>query len=121
MASDQQVSARAVLDAVMELRRQGPAQVIEHLEQVEPELTNYLLESLSQIHQHLMMLGAPSRRTQRVYRQVQAMALVAITALRNGHFELWRHDVGDRIGQFDPHADGSTPPRTDAPPDDAES
>ncbi len=120
MASDQQVSARAVLDAVMELRRKGVTRVIEHLEQIEPDLTNYLLEDLTRIHQHLMALGASSRHTQRVYREVQSLALVSITALRKGHFELWRQDVGERIEQLDPTGLNDVPPKTDDPPNETD-
>jgi hypothetical protein len=60
------------------------------LEATEPELAEYLFESLSAIYQKLLELNGPFRKTRRVYLQVQTMALVSIQALRHSHFELWR-------------------------------
>ena len=98
MPSDQQVSARAVLDAELMLRRQGPHQLLHNLEQVEPDLTNFLLETLTDIHQAILKLGGPARASQQVYMDVQRLSLVSITALRRGHYELWRNtDAGAQL------------------------
>ena len=102
MASDQQVSARAVLDAELSLRRQGPHQVLHELEQVEPDLTSFLLETLTDIHQAILKLGGPARASQQVYMEVQRFSLVCITALRRGHFELWKQsDAGAQLEDDD--------------------
>lgn len=113
MASDQQVSARSVLDAVMELRRRGARQALEELEQVEPDLASYLMESLSDVHRQLLALGGPAKASRRLYRDIQSLTLVCITALRKGHYELWRQsDAGSNLdppGGAEPPADGSPP------------
>lgn len=108
--SDQQVSAKAVLDAVMSLRRRGATTVLEELEQVEPDLTNYLLESLSDLHRKLLALGGPAKASQRVFVQFQHLSLVCITALRRGHFELWRKNEGAQLENNDKHPETPEPP-----------
>jgi len=90
MASDQQVSARAILRAESELRRVGHRQAMTQLEQVEPDLSSHLWEELSDIYRRLLALGGPPTESRRCYRCVQRLTLVTILALRHGHHELWR-------------------------------
>ncbi len=90
MASDQQVSARAILRAQAELRRLGHRRVMQQLEQVEPDLMSYVFEELSAIHRRLLKLGDTAEQTQRCYRRVQRLVLVSILSMRHGHHELWR-------------------------------
>ncbi|MGB0766266.1 MAG: hypothetical protein ACPGYV_00995 [Phycisphaeraceae bacterium] len=90
MATDQQVSARAILRAESELRRVGHRQTMTQLEQVEPDLSGHLWEELSDIHRRLLSLGGSPKASQRCYRRIQRLMLVAILALRHGHHELWR-------------------------------
>ena len=90
MASDQTVSTRAILRAESELRRVGHKQVMNQLEQTEPDLSSHLWEELSQIHRRLLSLGGPPKESQRCYRRVQRLTLVSILAMRQGHHELWR-------------------------------
>ena len=93
MPSDQTVTAKAVLAAVIEIRRHGTRPALEHLEQVEPDLSEYLMESLSEIHQKLRKLHSPAAQVQRLYRDVESLTLVCIVALRRGHHDLWRQDI----------------------------
>lgn len=93
MASDQQVTASIVLETLMELQRIGPARAMQRLEQVEPDLTEFLLENLSQLHHRLLDLGGPAKKTRRVFHQVQRVALVCIESMRKGHFRLWQASV----------------------------
>lgn len=102
MPSDQQVSARAVLDAELAVRRRGAKRTLEELEQVEPDLTNYLLESLSDVHRKLLALGGPAKASQRVFLEVQHLSLVCITALRRGHYELWKKNDGASLEGDEP-------------------
>jgi hypothetical protein len=90
MASDQQVSARAILRAENELRRFGHRQTMTQLEQVEPDLSSHLWEELSDIHRRLLSLGGLPKESQRCYRRIQRLMLVTILAMRHGHHELWR-------------------------------
>ncbi|HEY8751155.1 MAG TPA: hypothetical protein VIM11_24440, partial [Tepidisphaeraceae bacterium] len=70
MASDQQVSAQHILQAVVRLKREGSQRVLEHLESVEGELASYFMEELSMIHQRILDLGAPARRGQLLLRRI---------------------------------------------------
>lgn len=107
MASDQQVSPRAVLRAVLraiaEVRRAGTRRVLEHLEQVEPDLASHLMEELSLVHRELARTAATAAEVRRVQRRVQSLLLVCITALRTAHHELWRErTVGRPLAELDP-------------------
>lgn len=90
MASDQTVSARAILRAENEIRRVGHRQAMDQLEQTEPDLSSHLWEQLSEIHRRLLRLGGPPKESRRCYRGVQRLMLVTILAMRHGHHELWR-------------------------------
>lgn len=90
MASDQTVSARAILRAENELRRVGHRQAMTQLEQLEPDLSSHLWENLSDIHRKILTLGGPPKASQRCYRQVQHLMLVTILAIRQAHKDLWQ-------------------------------
>ena len=104
MASDQQVSARAILRAESELRRAGQRKTMDQLEQVEPDLLGHLWEELSDIDRRLLALGGPPKESHRCYRRIQRLMLVTILALRHGHHELWRDLYGP-----DPEFDQAEP------------
>jgi hypothetical protein len=92
-ASDGIVHARTVLDCVLQLQRQGTQHAMLRLEQTEPDLANYLFETLSAIHQSLLELHAPASKAQRAYRQIELMSLVCIEALSRSHAELWQEQI----------------------------
>jgi len=94
MASDQTVSARAILRAETELRRAGHRQMMTQLEQTESDLSSHLWEQLSDFHRRLLALGEPPKASQRSYRRVQHLMLVTILAMRHGHHELWQDLYG---------------------------
>ena len=98
MASDQQVSAKHVLQSLMRLKRQGSQRAMAELEQVEPDLAGYLMEELSLVHQKLLELGAPAGRTRWLQRRVESLALICIAALRQSHFDLWREEMAAADG-----------------------
>lgn len=102
MASDQQVTASIVLETVMELQRIGSAQAMQRLEQVEPDLMEYVLENLSQLYHRLLELGGPVKRTRRIFRQIEYLVLGCVESMRKGHFRLWEASVEDTpIAQLD--------------------
>ena len=101
MATDQQVTARTVLEAQLELERRGAATLMQHLEKTEPELANFVLETLSLIYTKLSNLGGPPRKTKRAFRSVQTLLLVSIESLRRAHLELWEKQMGSALGQLD--------------------
>lgn len=67
MPSDQLVHARMVLQAQMQLRKQGTDSVMQHLEQAEPDLAEYVMESLSLVHRTLLELGGSPKKSRRLY------------------------------------------------------
>ena len=102
MASDQQVTAAVVLETLLELQRIGPARAMQRLEQVEPDLMEFLLENLSQLHHRLLDLGGPAKKTRRIFHQAQRVALVCVESMRKGHFRLWQASVADTpLGRLD--------------------
>ena len=94
MASDQQVTSKMILQTLQELTRKGTTPVLEQLEQVEPDLASYLMETLTTIYHQILSLGGSAKKSKRVYRQVQTLAVACIMAMRQGHFELWRKNEG---------------------------
>ncbi|MGB1125728.1 MAG: hypothetical protein ACPG4Q_11020 [Phycisphaeraceae bacterium] len=82
---EQAVSARDVLLAIHEYLRLGHTRVIENLEQREPDLAEHLMEGLSQIHRDLLNAGLDARHTRKLYRSVEALALVCVRALETAH------------------------------------
>ena len=109
MATDQQVTARAVLRAVAELERQGPGPAMRLLEQTEPDLAEYVMETLSLIHRRLLALGGNAAQSRRVYRQVQGLVLVSVGSLRHAHHQLWREQMAEGLAQLEPGAEASEP------------
>ena len=106
MASDQLVSARVVLRAVMTLRRVGTSRAMAELERVEPDLASYMMEEFSLVHRDLLALRGPPRRTQRLQDRVQALALTCVAAMREAHYELWHQDAaGTPLAGLDPDAE----------------
>ena len=77
------VSARTVLRAIMQLKRQGITRLLVGLEQEEPDLAEYFLEEVTRIYHSLLELGGEARPTRRVQQQIEAMALVCIRSLRS--------------------------------------
>ena len=90
MASDQVVSAKDVLHALMQVRRRGNNPVLRELEKQEPDLTEFLLEEVTAIHQDLLKLGGHARQARKLSSRIETMALVLVTSLRNAHLRLWR-------------------------------
>jgi hypothetical protein len=91
MASDQTVS-RDILRAILEQRRTGNGAALESLERVEPDLAEFVMEELGQIHKRLLESGASTKHTRRLYRVVETLVVVAVLALRQGHTRLWQHE-----------------------------
>ena len=95
MASDQQVTASVVLETLMEVERIGPTRAMQRLEQIEPDLMEYVLKNLSQLHHRLLELGGPAKKSRRIFHQVERLALVCVESMRKGHFQLWQTSVED--------------------------
>jgi hypothetical protein len=115
MASDQQVDAKLVLQSLMELQRQGPDSVLRHLESTEPDLAEYVLEQLTEVHRRLLDLGGDPRKARRLHRRIQALVLVPLMALRKGHYRLWHESQGGGSTGLRPASEPPTPPDASPP------
>jgi hypothetical protein len=113
--SDGMVRPRIILDCVLQLQRSGTTPAMLRLEQTEPDLAEYLLESLSSIHHDLHRLHGPPSKTRRLYRQISVMTLVCIEALRQSHYELWQQQTegGDGPNESAQTESGVTEPEPD--------
>ena len=98
MASDRLVTAGHVLKAVMEIDRRGSRRVLSEWERLEPDLTEFILESLTALHHKLGDAGLSGVEVRRLYRQAETIVLVSITALRSAHHELWKDDPDPPTG-----------------------
>lgn len=87
MSTEKHISARTVLDAVLAIKRIGIKRALEQLEDAEPELASYMMESMSTVHQQLLALGGRAKPTQRVFREIESIILVCIksTLTRDGN------------------------------------
>ena len=81
MPPDNTVTSKAVLESML-LYRQHRRDALERLEASECDLAEYVIESLSHIHQELARLGGSVRDQRRVYRLIAELVLVAIDACR---------------------------------------
>jgi hypothetical protein len=101
MASDQQVDSKLVLQALMELKRQGVDKTMSRLEALEPDLIEVVLEELTEIHRQLLDLGGPPKKSRLLYRRIQSLVLLSITALQKAHYRLWQTEMGGRLEELD--------------------
>jgi hypothetical protein len=94
MASDRLVTHQHILKAVIELERRGMNQVLSELEKLEPDLTEFVLESLTRLYHHLTGKGLIGTDARKLLRQSRKIVLVSIIALRHAQRELWDDDEG---------------------------
>jgi hypothetical protein len=108
MSSDRLVTPDHLLKAVMEYERRGSKRLLPELEKLEPDLVEYLLESLTRLYHSLGLCGTDARKA---YRQAEKTAVVCILALRKAHHDLWRtdHCEADHSGADQPPLEGPPP------------
>src|SRR5438105_3940607 len=70
------ISARDVLSAVIAMQRLGASELLRRLEQSQPDLAEYAMESLSNLHGRLLALGGRAKQTQKVFELMQTIVLV---------------------------------------------
>jgi hypothetical protein len=76
------IHPRMILRAQSRLQRQGSQRVMAELERVEPDLAEYALENLTAIYHRLLEVGAPATQSRALYRQIESLVLVCVTATR---------------------------------------
>jgi hypothetical protein len=112
MASDQTITARQVLQAQLELQRQGLDRAMALLESTEPDLTEYLLESTTNLHQAILNTGATGKQARRIHDSTLTLVLVCVTAVQKAHAALWQDVTGrDLVRKLDPPV-SEPPPAT---------
>ncbi|MBI1373236.1 MAG: hypothetical protein GC159_10935 [Phycisphaera sp.] len=79
MPSANQVTARQILLAVLSYRHQQ-SQAFERLEQREPQLSEFVFESLTHVNAEITKLGARASTSRRVYQHVQEIVFVVANA-----------------------------------------
>lgn len=71
-------TAKDLLTAISDLQRRGPRRILEDLERIEPEVAEYFLEQLTEIHHQVMTACLSSRDVRRISRRVESLVLVAL-------------------------------------------
>jgi hypothetical protein len=89
---DRLVDAKAILEALSDLKRRGNKAVMAELESIEPELASVAMEELSLIYQSLSRTGLKTRQLRELYRQIESLVLISILSLRNAQIRLWEAD-----------------------------
>src|ERR1700691_4890305 len=89
ITSDQLVVAKDVLDAILEIRRQGANRLIRELEACEPALCEFFLEESTNLHSELARLGLRPRRLRALSDRIQAFGLMLVRSLRCAQIRLW--------------------------------
>jgi hypothetical protein len=112
MNSDQLVSARDVLKSIAEVRRLGVERMLADWEQREPDLTEYLLEGVSELHRLLIDTAPHPKTERRLIRRTESLILVLLTALRRALLRQWLEEEAP-MGN-------AVPPTPDPSPDTAE-
>jgi len=112
MASDQLITAKQILQATQELQRRHSPNVLSELEKLEPDLAEYVIENLTQLHHQLIQQGLSGRQARRIYRFAESTLLVSLMALRMGYRELLGDTQGGDENPQSPagEQDDSTPP-----------
>ena len=103
MASDGIVTARLVLQAQLELQRQGLDRAMTLLEATEPDLTEYLLEVSTNLHHDILNTGATGKQARRIHDSTLSLVVVCVTAIQKAHAALWQDGTGqDLVRKLDP-------------------
>ena len=109
MASDRIVTAQHVLKAVMELERRGANRLLPEWERLEPDLTEYILESLTTLNHKLVGAGLSGAQALKLYRRAETTVLVSIMALQRAQRDLWGGNDEEPTSNPQPPSDSVGP------------
>lgn len=104
MNSDQLVSARDVLRAIEEVRRIGIDRLLVDWERREPDLSEHLLEGVSDLHRRIAAIAPHPKAERQLMRRTETLILVLLTAFRRAMLRQWEPE--DSTGG-DPPVSGS--------------
>ena len=116
-SGDQLVDAKAILEAIAELKRRGNSVIMQELESIERELASHVMEELSLVYQGLLRTGAKTKLVRKLNEQIESLALVSILALRKAYCRLLEESAeGTPLARIDtpisadiPHTGGDEP------------
>jgi hypothetical protein len=94
---DRLVDAKAILEALSELKRRGNKVVMAELESIEPELAAFVMEELSLVYHRLSKTDVKSRALREQYRQIESLILVSILSLRKAQLRLWDGELDPAV------------------------
>jgi hypothetical protein len=89
VTSDQLVVSKDVLDAILEIRRQGADRLIRDMEACEPALCEFFLEESTNLLGELARLGLRPRRLRAMNERIQCFGLTLVRSLRCAQLRLW--------------------------------
>ena len=95
--SDQLVTAKIVLQSQLEIQRIGIQKSISLLESAEPDLSEYLLETATNVYHDLLNAGITGKQARRIHNDLMILLLVTIRSLQNAHANLWQQQTGKDI------------------------
>lgn len=95
MASDGLVAPRDVLQAIQEVRRLGIDRLLKEWEAREPDLTEHLLEGVSELHRQLAKIAPHPKAERRLLKQTEVLILVLLTAMRRALLRQWQSDENE--------------------------
>jgi hypothetical protein len=99
LASDQTVTAKHVLQAQLELQRLGTSKAMAVLEATEPDLTEYLLETTTNLYHQVLDTGASAKQARRIHENTLTLVLVCVNALQKAHADLWQEGTGRDVAR----------------------
>jgi hypothetical protein len=105
------VEPEHITSAGQQIMGDGAAKALDSLGEAEPALAAYIRESLAALAGRLALSGAPTELVQATHEEMLTTVLVSLTALRKGHFELWKDALeGTPLARL--QEEPAPPPRT---------
>ena len=98
--SDQIVTAKAILQAQLELQRLGVNKALSLLESTEPDLAETIIETTTAQYHQILRTGASGKQARRIHAMTVNLVLTCVGALRHAHAALWQFD--DAAAPVDP-------------------
>lgn len=92
MPSDAIVTADDLTQARAQLRREGTAKVMDCVQQIEPELYEFVLRASHCVAGRLAMFSVPQRPVRDTADDLLETVLVCMLAMRQSHARLWEQD-----------------------------
>ena len=91
--SDQIVTAKAILQAQLELQRLGVNKALSLLESTEPDLAETIIETTTAQYHQILRTGASGKQARRIHAMTVNLVLTCVGALRHAHAALWQVDA----------------------------